>query len=112
MKIIKHKLAAFIGDREVEANASYYLTKEEAVEREYTLNHYTRKYAGEVEVDIYCEGCDRDLTENDEFLKVDEQTRYCTDCFEEESYTYYTVGGEQVSDENDSEVHCEGESLT
>ncbi|MDT2841867.1 hypothetical protein [Vagococcus lutrae] len=35
----------------------------------------------------------------------DEYTRYCGDCYEENSFTYYTVGGEQVGDENDTEEY-------
>lgn len=65
------------------------------------------EYKGTVEIDLYCESCDKDLKPGDEYLKVDEYTRYCSDCYEEESYTYYTVGGDQVADENDGEVYDE-----
>ncbi|MCM6930318.1 hypothetical protein NE261_00600 [Enterococcus italicus] len=64
-----------------------------------------------VEIDLFCDACDRDLTQGDEYLKVDEHTRYCSDCYEEEQFTYYTVGGETVSDENDGRVHEKGKLL-
>lgn len=65
------------------------------------------KYKGTVEIDLFCEGCDKDLSPGDEYLKVDEYTRYCSDCYEENTFTYYTVGGDQVADENDREIYDE-----
>ena len=65
------------------------------------------EYKGIIEIDLYCKYCDKDLKPGDEYLKVDERTRYCLDCYEEESFTCYTVGGDQVADENDGEIYDE-----
>lgn len=63
-----------------------------------------KKYEGEVEVDVFCEYCDKDLDLDDVYIKVGD-TRYCSDCFEEDSITYYRVGGEFVGYENDVEEY-------
>lgn len=90
----------------------YYNSKEEAEKRSLIfMNSGWKVEIRPVEIDLYCESCDKDLAEEDEYLKVDEHTRYCSDCYETESFTYYTVGGEEVSDENGSVIHEAGESL-
>ena len=107
MKIKKHEVTLFVKGYPVEKRL--YTNKQRALNSVRKLNDdYYFKYTGEVEVDLYCEGCDKELTLKDTYLKVDECTRYCSDCYEENSFIYYTVGGEQVGDENDAEVY-EGE---
>lgn len=111
MKIIKHKAETFLGGDKIKA--TYYQTKEEALGSETASDdlYLKRKYAGAEEIDVYCENCDKELTEDDEYLKVDEHTRYCSDCYEENSFITYTVGDDYVSDENDGEIHKIGEEL-
>jgi len=101
MKVTKYGTALIFGGSEV--GKQWYPTKQEAVRR---ASYGTqRKYIGTKEVDLYCEACDKDLKPGDNYIKRDEDTRYCEDCFEENSITYYTVGGEPVGDENDIEAY-------
>lgn len=101
MKVTKHGVATIFDGREVDKH--WYPTKEEAAKRlRYGSMH---KYIGTKEVDLYCEACDKDLNPGDVYIKQDEDTRYCKDCYEENSITYYTVGGEPVGDENDIEAY-------
>ena len=101
MKVTKYGVATIFDDREV--GKQWYPTKEKAYKRlEYGSS---RKYIGTREVDLYCEACDKDLKLGDKYIKLDEDTRYCKDCYEENSITYYTVGGEPVGDENDIEAY-------
>ena len=105
MKIKKHKVVCSMGSTIV--FEELHRNKERAMQvvDSYKYSRFTADYKGTVEIDLYCESCDKDLKPGDEYLKVDESTRYCSDCYEEESFTYYTVGGEQVADENDGEVY-------
>ena len=107
MKIKKHKVAIYKGDCCI--NQLYYKKKEKALEivELYKDGFFGAQYKGTVEIDFCCEYCDKDLNPGDEYLKVDEHTRYCSDCYEEESFTCYTVGGDQVADENDGEIYDE-----
>ena len=107
MKIKKHKVVGRRGSTIV--FEKLYGNKERAMQvvDNYKCSHFTAEYKGATEIDLYCESCDKDLKSGDEYLKVDENTRYCSDCYEEKSYIYYTVGGEQVADENDGEVYYE-----
>ena len=107
MKIKKHKVVGRRGSTIV--FEKLYGNKERAMQvvDNYKDSHFTAEYKGTVEIDLYCESCDKDLKPGDEYLKVDEYTRYCSDCYEEESFTYYTVGGERVADENDGEFYDE-----
>lgn len=106
MKIIKHEVSTYINGSIFRKDL--YDTKERALKiTRRDDGYFKREYTGAVEIDLYCESCDKDLKPSDEYLKVDEYTRYCSDCYEEESFTYYTVGGEQVADENDGEVYDE-----
>ena len=101
MKVTKYGVATIFDDREV--GKQWYPTKEKAYKRlEYGSS---RKYIGTREVDLYCEACDKDLKPGDNYIKLDEDTRYCEDCYEENSITYYTVGGEPIGDENDIEAY-------
>ena len=110
MKIIKHEVKTYVDNVLVVTN--FFRTKEQALER-ISNNHPSvgslvrREYSGEVTIDLYCENCDRDLTVNDTYIKTDNYTRYCSGCYEEKSFTYYTIGGEQVGDENNTEVFNE-----
>lgn len=106
MKIIKHQVKTYISESCV--GTQTFGTKQEAMTKvnAYALSdYYKKKYTGEIEIELYCEYCDKDLTLDDDYIKTDEYTRYCSDCYEEESFTYYTVGGEQVGDENDTEEY-------
>ena len=107
MKIKKHRVVCRDGSDIVFERL--YGNKERAMQivDSYKDSYFTAEYKWTVEIDLYCESCDKDLKPGDEYLKVDEYTRYCSDCYEEESYTYYTVGGEQVADENDGEFYDE-----
>lgn len=105
MKVTKHGVATIFDGREVDKQ--WYPT----IEKAYTRLKYdsSRKYIGTKEVDLYCEHCDKDLKPGDNYIKQDEDTRYCEDCYEENSITYYTVGGEPVGDENDIEAYDDSE---
>ena len=87
----------------------YYKKKEAALKivKLYNDEFFRAEYKGTAEIDLYCEYCDKDLKPGDEYLKIDEHTRYCSGCYEENTFTYYTVGGDQVADENDGEVYDE-----
>ncbi len=104
MKVTKYGVATICYGREVDRN--WYSTKEEAEKRTRgEVNGTYRKHIGTREVDLFCECCDKDLKPGDAYIKVDEDTRYCRDCYEESSVTYYMVGGELVGDENDVEEY-------
>lgn len=114
MKLIKHEVKTYISGSCIRTQT--FSTKQEATEEVSALSeYYEKKYTGEIEIKLYCEYCDKDLTLDDEYIKTDEYTRYCSDCYEENSFTYYTVGGDQVGDENDTEeydgVDQEGEAI-
>jgi hypothetical protein len=110
MKITKHEVTSFINGHP--GNKWLFLDKKEALERvsKHSESYYI-EYTGEVEIDLFCESCDKDLSQADEYLKIDGNTRYCSDCFEENSFTYYTCGGDQIGDENDSELHYANEAV-
>ena len=103
MKITKHELTTFYKGKE--QYKTLCATKQDALDNERSNEHFTRKYTGEVIVDIYCAHCEKDLKPGDDYLKVDEDERYCGDCYEEHSVTYYSVGGENVGDDDNSEVY-------
>jgi len=98
MKVTKHKVNYVIYGKIV--SESFFSSKEKAMKfASYSQN---KEYAGEVEIDMYCENCDRDLAVGDNYIKVDEHQRYCSDCYEVNTFTTYSVGGEPVGDENDT----------
>lgn len=108
MKIIKHEVSTYINGSIF--RKYLYNTKEQALKLTRRDDGYLkREYTGAVEIDIYCNSCDKDLSAGDSYLKTDEYTRYCNDCYEEGFFTYYTVGGDQVADENDGEVYDEND---
>lgn len=110
MKIKKHKVVLY---REGLPIDQYYYKKQEAALRKVKLHKsgiFEARYKGIIEIDLYCENCDKDLKSGDKYLKVDEHTRYCPDCYEEETFTSYIVGGEQVADENDAEFYDESDT--
>ena len=111
MKITKHKVETFYNGYKVETD--YYPTREKAITQEFNSDggYMVKKYAGTEEINICCESCGKELTEDDEYLKVDEHTRYCSECYEEDTFTTYTNCGEYLSDENNSEIHEIGEEL-
>lgn len=101
MKVTKYGVAIIFDGREVDKQ--WYPTKEKAYNR--LKYDSSRKYIGTREVDLFCEHCDKELKLGDNYIKCDEETRYCESCYEENSITYYTVGGEPVGDENDTEAY-------
>lgn len=101
MKVTKYGVATIFNDREVDKQ--WYPTKQDAIKR---LRYGTsRKYVGTKEVDLYCASCDKDLKPGDKYIKQDEDLRYCEDCYEANTFTYYTVGGEPVGNENEIEEY-------
>ena len=106
MKIIKHEVSTYInGGISIK---HLYNTKEQALKLTRRDDGYLkREYTGAVEIDIYCNNCDKDLGAGDSYLKTDEYTRYCSDCYEERFFTFYMVGGEEVADENNAELYDE-----
>lgn len=105
MKIIKHELTTFYKGKQQYKKLCD--TKAEALKRESKSEFFSRKYTGEVVIDLHCDYCEKDLKPGDEYLKVDEDERYCEDCYEEHSVTYYSVGGENVGYDDNSEVYDE-----
>lgn len=101
MKVTKYGVATIFNDREV--HRDWYPTKQDAVKRANYGKH--RKYIGAKEVDLYCSHCDKDLKPGDNYIKRDEDDRFCEDCYEANTFTYYTVGGEPVGDENEIEEY-------
>lgn len=87
-------------------------SKEKAVNSVKPSEYSETKYVGEVEIDLFCAHCDKDLNLGDDYIVVDEDQRYCSDCYEEETVTYYTVGGEHVGDENDILQYDDGDKET
>lgn len=96
MKLTKYVVATMWRGNIVDKK--YYKTKEEAMEFIGTHQNEAmpEKYLGEEEIDLYCEGCDKELHAGDEYIKEDEHTRWCPDCYEEQIVTYYSVGGEPI----------------
>jgi len=106
MKITKYGLATIIHGRKV--GESWLKSEEEArkkVEKSSALDFYHYESLGAKEIDLFCESCDKDLNIGDDYIKIDEETRYCSDCYEATSFVYYSVGGDQVGDENDVETY-------
>ena len=98
MRVTKHKVNYVIDGKIV--SESFFSSKEKAME--FASYFQNEEYAGEVEIDMYCENCDRDLAVGDNYIKVDEHQRYCSDCYEVNTFTTYSVDGEFVGDENDT----------
>ena len=101
MKVTKYGVATIFDDHQVDRQ--WYPTKEKAYSR---LKYGSSlKYIGTRDFELSCERCDKELNLGDNYIKCDEETRYCESCYEENSITYYTVGGEPVGDENDTEAY-------
>lgn len=98
MKVTKHKVNFVVNGRTLDT--SFLNSKEKAMK--IVDGSDSREYAGEIEIDMYCENCDKDLSVGDHYIKVDEYQRYCSDCYKENTFTTYSVGGEFVGDENDT----------
>lgn len=105
MKITKYGVATVFREREVDRH--WYPTKKEALEivARFEKSDYPRKYIGEKKIDLCCDNCGADLKLGDDYIKKDVDTRYCADCYEAETFTYYTVGGEPVGGEDEIEVY-------
>lgn len=79
MKILKYKINHIKNGKIV--RIGFFNSKKRAIE--FAKHAKEIEYAGEVEVELYCENCDKDLAVGDNYIKVDEDTRYCSDCYEE-----------------------------
>lgn len=79
-----------------------YESKEEALKRaeSSSYNSLLYRYVGprEKEIDLRCRYCGKELQIGDDYIRIDLQTRYCKDCYETTTSTYYTVDGELVGD--------------
>lgn len=103
MKLTKHGVATFYKNHEVERR--WYSSKEAAENSlKRKSNDVFRKYIGTKVIEMYCNACNKDLEPGDTYIKRDEETRYCEKCYEENTVTYYTVGGEPVGDGDDIEA--------
>lgn len=105
MKITKYGVAKIFNGHET--SRYYYSTKNEAIDRtkSYQTESHQLKYLGEKVIDLHCDNCGADLKLGDDYIKKDVDTRYCEDCYEAYTVTYYTVGGESVGDEDEIEVY-------
>lgn len=104
MKITKYKVGSYV-DGKLQ-HERLFETKERAlvwVNR--TSVYFEYKYEGEVEIELVCEGCEKELSVGDEYILVDGTDRYCSDCYQESTYTYYEVGGEHVGSEDEVESY-------
>ncbi|WP_315281405.1 hypothetical protein [Fusobacterium hwasookii] len=54
---------------------------------------------------IYCSHCEKEIEKEEEFIIAGDSQIYCRDCIEENTFTTYSVGGEVVGDENDTEEY-------
>lgn len=52
---------------------------------------------------IYCSHCEKEIEKEEEFIIAGDNQIYCRDCIEENNFTTYSVGGEVVGDENNTE---------
>lgn len=102
MKIKKYIVETFLKNKGVGLpfGRSRFDSLDEAINAEWDNGMFASKYVGYKEVELFCECCDRDLTPDDTYIVIDQDARYCDDCYEEESLTSYTVGGEFVGDDN------------
>lgn len=97
MKVTKYGVAIIFDGREVDKQ--WYPTKEKAYNR--LKYDSSRKYIGTKEVDLCCERCDKELNLGDNYIKCDEETRYCESC-------YYIDAFFEEIDEIDSVVFVDG----
>lgn len=102
MRITKYKVNVYYKGKFIDTRL--YGTKEEALGK-VSNGLFTKEYDGEASIELYCANCEKWLKLDDTYLKVDEETRYCQDCYEEETLTYYTVGKELVGDENETRTY-------
>lgn len=54
---------------------------------------------------LVCDGCDKELVKDSEYIKSSQGYRYCDRCVEESTVTYYAVGGEYVGDDEDTSYY-------
>ena len=54
---------------------------------------------------IYCSHCEKEIEKEEEFIIAGDNQIYCRDCIEENNFTTYSVGGEVVGDENNTEEY-------
>lgn len=99
MKIIKHEVKTYADGKHI--RTQLFDTKEIAMKAVSDSSMYKKEYSREVEIELYCDYCERELTTEDDYIKKDDDTRYCSGCYEEQSTTYYVVGGEVVGSEDD-----------
>lgn len=111
MKITKYRVDYKTREKQSVVFSGLYSTKEDAlkaIERNSSEGSYLVAELGEKkEIKLFCDSCKRDLNIGDEYISIDAYTRFCSDCYEENRITYYTVCGEEVGDENNVEVFDE-----
>lgn len=102
MKIKKYKVNYIYKSDGGVAFSSLLATKEGALKSIGDIGggYLLAEYGGEVEIDLICEDCGKDLKVGDDYIRLEDDERYCSDCYEEETITHYTVGGEFVGDDN------------
>lgn len=103
MKIKKHKVNYIYKSKGKFVFSLLRATKEDALKfigESVREGRILASYGGEVEIDLVCEGCGKDLKVGDDYIRLEDDERYCSDCYEEETITHYTVGGEFVGDDN------------
>ena len=111
MKITKYKVNYKIREKQSVVFSGLYCTKEDAlkaIEKHSSEGSYlVAELGGKEEIKLFCVNCERDLKIGDEYILIDTYTRFCSDCYKENSFTYYTVCGEEVGDENNVEIFDE-----
>ena len=110
MKITKHKVESrLLGSEQVYyiAYCDDYESAVQRVSRGKQDIHASYLYAGTVEIDLECENCDAELHTGDDYIKIDDFTRYCSDCYSTEISTTYYIDGEYVGADNDIEEYSE-----
>lgn len=109
MKITKYGVGFYLKDSGNIMHENWYLDEDSARKKAKEPVEWSddieMKYIGTKEVELYCKYCERELELDDDYIKVDTYTRYCSDCYEERTMTYFEVGGEYVGDENEVEVY-------
>lgn len=74
----------------------YFNTKHQAVL--YESNTPNSVYVGVALLDLYCEECGDNLDIGQNYIKLDELTRYCSRCFESKRTIAYFIDGEYIGD--------------
>lgn len=95
MKVTKYRIG--LKSKTHEQVFSYF--KSEQAAKDYLKNWSMCSYLGPEEIDMYCESCNEDLKLGDNYIKIDEHTRYCSDCYKQDTRIVYSVDDEYYDDE-------------